>query len=129
MEHDNPGPGDDDDDLILIHLDRLMKLVVWAICVLCHSSSVHVGANGSEQFWNSVNHDEGVRCQLELLRAVPNVFKLVTNFTVEEFDELASIVCPRIKSRACSTGGKHVRPGRPPKLSPEQRLYWMPLCS
>lgn len=64
----------------------------------------------------------GVKDYLATLRAAPWMFKVLTNFTMSEFDQLASLVVPTIKNHARSTGLRHGVGGRPSKLSPEQRL-------
>ena len=47
---------------------------------------------------------------------------MLTNFSIKEFDELCTIVCPTIIANARSTGDLRILPGRPSKLTPEQRL-------
>ena len=56
------------------------------------------------------------------MRSTPSLFKVLTNFSIEEFDELYHIVCPTISAHARSTGDIRILPGRPSKLNPEQRL-------
>jgi hypothetical protein len=70
----------------------------------------------------TVDHATGVRNVLETMKIVPSVFKVLTNFTTTEFEEISSIVCPIIVSHARSTGEIIRGAGRPPKLSPQQRL-------
>lgn len=40
---------------------------------------------------------------LNSMREVLALYKVLTNFEVHEFDELASIVCPTICDNVCST--------------------------
>ena len=77
--------------------------------------------------WNhggqdSVNPQEDVRDVLGSMRSTPGLFKVLTNFSIEEFDELCSILCPTIIANARSTGGLCILPGHPSKLTPEQRV-------
>ena len=71
---------------------------------------------------DSVNPHEGVRDVLGTMRSTLDLFKVLTNFSVEEFDDLCRIMCPTISAHARSTGDIHVLPGRPSKLNPQQRL-------
>ena len=71
---------------------------------------------------DSVNPQEGVRDVLGSMSSTPGLFKTLTNFSTEEFDNLCQIVCPTISTHARSTGDLRVLPGRPSKLNPEQRL-------
>ena len=71
---------------------------------------------------DSVNPHEGVRNMLGTMRSTPGLFKVLTNFSVKEFDDLCRIVCPTISAHARSTSDIHVLPGRPSKLNPQQRL-------
>ena len=56
------------------------------------------------------------------MRSTPGLFKTLTNFFVEEFDELCHIICPTITAHAYSIGEIRVLTGSPSKLTPEQRL-------
>ena len=69
-----------------------------------------------------VNPHEGVHDILGSMRSTPGLFKVLTNFSIEEFDELCTIVCPTIIANARSTGDLHIFPGSPFKLTPEQHL-------
>ena len=69
-----------------------------------------------------VDRSEGVRDQLTTLRRTPSLFKVLTNFTLEEFEELCCKVCHTIVINARSTGLQKKVSGRPSKLSPEQRV-------
>ena len=69
-----------------------------------------------------VNPHEGGRDVLGSMRSTPGLFKVLTNFSVEEFDDLCRIVCPTINAHARSTDHIRVLPGRSSKLNPQQRL-------
>ena len=56
------------------------------------------------------------------MRSTPCLFKVLTNFSIEEFDELYTIVCPTIIAKARSTGDLCILLGCPSKLTPEQRF-------
>lgn len=71
---------------------------------------------------NFVNPHVGVRNQLASLLQTPSLLKVLTNFTVDQFEELCSAVCPLLILYARSTGKLRSGAGRPPKLSPQQRL-------
>ena len=64
----------------------------------------------------------GVTDQLAPMMRLPSLFKNMTNFTVEMFEELIDLVCPVIANNARSTGDLHTERGRPSKLTPQQRL-------
>jgi len=84
--------------------------------LLFHSSEL----NHLDQ--NYVDPAGGVTDQLGALTRMPSLFATMTNMTVDMFNELSAAVCPVIQSHARSTGDAHTGRGRPPKLSPEQRL-------
>ena len=69
-----------------------------------------------------VNSLVEVRDQLETMLKTPPLFKVLSNFTAEEFEELCAAVCPIISSHARTTGAPRSCFGRPPKLIPEQRV-------
>jgi hypothetical protein len=69
----------------------------------------------------SVNPAYGVRDVYACLSKTPAIFRNMTNFSVEEFEELASLVCPVIALTSRSSGQLKLA-GRPPKLHPAQRL-------
>ncbi len=123
FEMENPGGAEDDqeeDFKFLTEVNDMIRLCLWALLVVT-ANTEHL-CSGRDQLWSTVDHGDGVRCQLESLRQHRNLFKLMTNFTIEEFDELASIVCPLIATTARSTRQPHKQQGRPPKLHPQQRL-------
>jgi hypothetical protein len=70
----------------------------------------------------TVDNNAGVRDVLESMSIVPYVFKALTNFSSEEFEELCRVVCPIIATYARSTGELSKGPGRKPKLNEQQRL-------
>ena len=69
-----------------------------------------------------VNSLVEVRDQLGTLPQTPPLFKVLTNFTAEEFEELCAAVCPIISIHARKTGDPRSCFRRPPKLIPEQRV-------
>ena len=71
---------------------------------------------------DSVNSHEGVRDILGSTRSTPGLFKVPTNFSIEEFDELCIIVCPTIIANARSIGDLRILLGRPSKLTSERLL-------
>ena len=71
----------------------------------------------------SVEPNSEVKDVLASMKIVPDVFRTLTNFAIIEFEELCTVVCPVIVLHARSTGDVIVQGrGRPPKLSPQQRL-------
>ena len=70
-----------------------------------------------------VNPHEDVRDILGSMRSTPGLFKVLTNFFIEEFDELCTIVCPTIIANAQSTSDLCILSGQPSKLTPKQRLF------
>ena len=65
-----------------------------------------------------VNTRVGLRDLLAWLKETPGMFKTITNFTLPEFEELCSLVCPLIAGNARSTGESQIRGGRPSKMTP-----------
>ena len=79
----------------------------------------------------SVNTRVGVRDLLAWLKETPGMFKTITNFTLPEFEELCSLVCPLIAENARSTSEPQIRGGRPSKMTPVQKLLnfiWYMKC-
>ena len=71
---------------------------------------------------NCVDQNIGVRDYLATISSTPYMFKTITNFDAEEFEELCYVVCPVIVLYARHTGELRGQSGRPCKLSPQQRL-------
>ena len=71
---------------------------------------------------DSVNPHEGMCDVLGSMKSTPGLFKTLTNFSVQEFDELCHIVCPTTSAHARSIGDIRVLAWCPSKLTPEQRL-------
>ena len=93
-----------------------------ALAATCNSSeffNANENEDGGQPF---VNPAEGVRDQLSSARATPAQFKNLTNFTLDEFEDLCLDVCPTIAMHARTTGELRVAGGRPYKLTPEQRI-------
>ena len=71
---------------------------------------------------DSVNPREGVRDVLRSMRSTLGLFKVLTNFSIQEFNELYQMVCPTITTHGQSIGDVRVLLGRPSKLNQDQRL-------
>jgi hypothetical protein len=63
-----------------------------------------------------------VRDYLTTLQSTLYIFETITSFTAAEFEELCAAVCPVILFYPRATGEIRGLGGRPPKLTPEQRL-------
>lgn len=100
---------------------NMYSLIVWCVYTAVRGSAFFL-FDREERSWQSVDPNEGVRCQVDVLARYPSIFHHMTNFTVEEFEELSLKVCPFISHNARSTGRPHTKDGRPTKLSPMQRL-------
>ena len=69
-----------------------------------------------------MNPYEGVHDVLESMKSSLGLFNVLTNFSIQEFDELYHMVCPTISAHAQSTDDICVLLGHPSKLSLEQQL-------
>ena len=58
----------------------------------------------------------------DLLLGHRSQFKHVTGFFPEEWEKLCRAVIPTIIAHSRSTGELKIKPGRPPKLNPEERI-------
>jgi hypothetical protein len=96
-------------------------LLITQLAAILEATSTLFNTN-EMQDQSTVNHDEPVRDVLATMRSTPSLFKSLTNFSIEEFDELAALVCPTLVANARTTGEAHLKQGRPFKLRPEQRL-------
>lgn len=96
--------GSDSSDDDLNTMDAEVRMIFQ--CVVTATNSYHLfNANEWEDGGQmSVNPNRGVRDLLSWLRETPPMFKTLTNFTMSEFDELCSLVCPVIAGNARSTG-------------------------
>ena len=72
---------------------------------------------------DSINPHKVICDVLGSMRSTPRLFKVLTNFSIQEFDELCLMVCPTINALARSTCDVCVLLGRPSKLSLEQQLF------
>ena len=68
----------------------------------------------------SVNLAEGMWDQLANARATPSQFKNLTNFMLDELEDLCLDVCPTIVAHTRTTGEVRVGGGQPYKLTPQQ---------
>lgn len=64
----------------------------------------------------TINHDVGVMVVLSQMHKVHVLFKVLIEFEVQEFNKLASIVCPTICDNAHTMGVKRVMNGKLMKL-------------
>lgn len=55
-----------------------------------------------------IDHTISVRDVLATMWIIPILFKILTNFTLPEFEELAVVVVPIIKSHVRSIGDAHI---------------------
>jgi hypothetical protein len=53
---------------------------------------------------------------------IPSLFKTLTNFTLQKFEELVALIVPTIESHVQSTSDAHIVCGRPTKLTLKQQL-------
>ncbi len=70
----------------------------------------------------SVDHTIGVWDVLATMWTTPSLFKTLTNFTLQKFEELVALVVPTIDTHVQSTNDAHIVCGRPTKLTLEQQL-------
>lgn len=56
------------------------------------------------------------------MRDVPTLLKVLADFEVHKFDELASLVCPTICDNAYNMDIRRVMSGMPIKLTPKQHF-------
>jgi hypothetical protein len=85
-------------------------------------ASSNVFNTNEMQDQSKVNNAEPVCDVLATMRSTPPLFKSLKNLTIEEFDELAALICPTLAANARTTEEAYVKQGRPFKLTPEQRL-------
>lgn len=71
---------------------------------------------------STTNHNVGVMDILSRMHEVSALFKVLTNFKICEFDELATLVCSTIRNNAHNMGIARVMSSRPMKLTHEQHL-------
>ena len=104
------------DDEILLEEIRDKQFLLLSAIFTAESST---GAFFEDEKWQTeerilVDPDEGVRDQLACIQKLPHLFKLMTNFRPDEFEELCGIVSPVLTATARSSRGDPGRdPGRP----------------
>ena len=111
-----------DEDFSLL-FDSEEEQAIAAVCLVANCLELVLPPgemDGENQEY--VDKEEGVRDVLATLRRTPSLFKALTNFSAEEFEDLCISVCPVIFMNARSTGAPKSHFGRQPKLSPAQRL-------
>jgi hypothetical protein len=110
---------DSDDELILSDDDKTLATYAVMQAAYMNTQSPLVLERLNQCY---VERAGGVRDQLFILRRMPSLFATMTNFTVEEFEELSNLVCPMIAGNARLTGLPRSGRGRRYKLDPPQRL-------
>lgn len=108
---------DSDDDVLFAIWNKQTHFLISAAAA---ATSSHDDMEATVQ--QSVNGSEGVRDVLARLVATPVIFKRLTNFSVDEFNELCNKLVPVLDMTARSTGDLIKGAGRPPKLSAQQRI-------
>ena len=91
----------DDDDMTISHIQRTQKLGAFLVLNILANDTIDGEERGRNIY---VDPNEGVRDVLATLSATPSYFKIITNFTQEEFEELCQIGCPPLEGNARSTG-------------------------
>src|SRR5690349_2308366 len=85
-------------------LDQQMVMLMTATTAAANSTAFFDDEEMAIEDQRFVDPDEGVRDQLYLLMKTPSLFKIMTNFTSPEFEELSATVCPILATTARSTG-------------------------
>ena len=96
---------DDMDDYELLDgLIQQQAMILIAASTAAVNSDAFFSAqealNDDQQY---VDASQGVKDQLVMIRN-PSLFKTMTNFTCEEFEELSQLVCPVVALTARTTG-------------------------
>jgi hypothetical protein len=110
--------GSDEDEDHLLMWNQHTQVMLAAAAVMT-SDGETVNAEGQ---WQSVNPGIGVRDVLCSMSVTPVIFKRLTNFSLDEFNDLCAQVCPTLDVTARSTGELIRGAGRRPKLSSRQRV-------
>lgn len=111
---------DSDDDQDVDMFAMCMLMLAMECFITCNESFQPIELSRENQ--RTVNHNLLVSDVIGSMAPIPQHFKDLTNFWPEEFNELCRLVCPVISSNARITGVSHILSGRPPKLTPEERL-------
>ncbi|CAM6102317.1 unnamed protein product [Calypogeia fissa] len=115
----NESSDDDSSDDLIVDLLLIVAVAMKAYLVM-HQYFEPIELSCDNQ--SMVIHDLLVNDLLMRHIGHPQQFKDLTNFTIEEFEELCRLVCPIIEGNARSTRSSHIESGRPCKLSPDQWL-------
>ena len=98
---------DSSNDEILEELEDEFKVFYTMVAICANTwkffnpNELKYGGQGA------VDHNRGVHDVILLMRAIPENFKTLTNFTLPEFDELCGLVMPMIASHALFRGEVH----------------------
>lgn len=85
------------------------KQCVFAVVVIATNSSDMFNANElKEGTCHLVDSSVGVWDVLATMRATPGLFKILTNFTLAEFDKLMLLMAPTIMHHAQFTCEHHI---------------------
>jgi hypothetical protein len=117
---DSSSSSSDEDHLLADVFNEYDLLIVRAALTACVAILDTLGSSDGDF---SVNPERPKIDRLgHLLASHASLFRLNVGFTLTEFEELCSCVCPVLEVCARSTGDLRRGSGRPPKLSPPERL-------
>ena len=108
----------DDDEYVLEAIYEFNLLLARAALATALSVIEALGDQESDYF---VNPDRP-KIDRPLLASHESIFRMNVGFSIGEFEELCSYVCPVLDLCARSTGQMRLAPGRPPKLSGPERV-------
>lgn len=110
-----------EDDAFLVEALQEYDLLIVRAALATSIAVVEVFGDQGDDF--SVNTDRPKTDRLgSLLAAHESVFRMNVGFSLGEFEELCTNVCPVLEQCARSTGELRQAPGRPPKLSSPERV-------
>ena len=92
----------DEDEMMIFRMQHIQKLSAFVVV----NTLMNYNEDGEETTMRNtyVDPNEGVTDVLSTLSATPSYFKIITNFTQEEFNELCQLVCPYLDGNARSQG-------------------------
>jgi len=85
----------DDDELLMISIEQQLTAITASCVAAANSAWVFDDDEPRHQAFVD-RSNKGVRDQLAILQKSPSLFKVITNFTCDEFQELCELVCPLI---------------------------------
>ena len=109
------GSNSSDEDLEDMDVD--IKMMFHSMVATANAHHLFNNNEWEDDGQQSVNMRVGLWDLLAWLKETPGMFKTITNFTLPEFEELRSLVCPLIARNARSTGEPQIREGRPSKMT------------